>query len=71
MILSIVWFGACAVALVAITWIIRREDPEITVTAMFDQLMADRTIRVVIILIWWWLGWHVLAGQTVDPPGLP
>ncbi|WP_408605752.1 DUF6186 family protein [Leucobacter salsicius] len=32
---------------------------------LFDRLLEDRTVRVAVIAIWWWLGWHFLAGDTL------
>lgn len=66
MIPSILAFAVCAVALVSITLVERSRDPESTVTGMFDRLMTDRAVRVAVLLAWWWLGWHFLAGQTTD-----
>ncbi|XPP25685.1 MAG: DUF6186 family protein [Leucobacter sp.] len=68
MILSIVTFSLCGAALVIATMFLRRGDPEATVTGMFDRMMADRVVRVAVLLIWWWLGWHFLAGQTTEAP---
>ena len=65
---SLTWFLLCAAALAVAGWAIGRRYPAATVGAMFDRLMADRVIRIAVIVIWWWLGWHMLAGQTVDPP---
>lgn len=70
-ILSAGWFVLCGAALALAGWIIGRRYPAATVTALFDRLMADRIIRVSVIVIWWWLGWHILVGQTVDPPAAP
>ncbi|MBN9190509.1 MAG: hypothetical protein J0I62_18725 [Microbacterium sp.] len=68
---SVSCFVLCGAALAVTGWVIGRRYPAATVTAMFDRLMADRVIRVAIVVIWWWLGWHILAGQTVDPPVVP
>ncbi len=40
------------------------------VTEMLDSILAERAPRVAIVVFWWWLGWHFLVGQTVDPPVL-
>jgi hypothetical protein len=66
MIFSDLAFGACAVALVVATWWLHRMDDEATVTALFDAIMTSRAARIAIIIMWWWIGWHFLAGQTVD-----
>lgn len=38
------------------------------VTEMLDSTLAERAPRVVLVVFWWWLGWHFLVGQTVDAP---
>ncbi|WP_449282264.1 DUF6186 family protein [Leucobacter sp.] len=65
MILSITIFGLCAIALVVTALVERRRDPEATAGDLFDRLLADRTARLAMVVIWWWLGWHFLAGQTL------
>ena len=60
-------FTLAAVALVVCTWIASRADPDATATGLFDRIMQTRTSRVALIVCWWWLGWHVLVAQTVDP----
>ncbi len=37
-------------------------------TELLDEVLAERAPRFVLVLFWWWLGWHFLVGQTVDPP---
>lgn len=66
MTLSAISFVVCGIALVLAALFERRMDPEATVTGMFDRMMGDRAVRVAVLLIWWWLGWHFLAGQTTD-----
>lgn len=39
-------------------------------TELLDEMLAERAPRFVLVLFWWWLGWHFLVGQTVDPPVL-
>lgn len=65
MIISTAFFLLCTTALVLTTWRIRRRDPEATVTDLFDRLLEDRAVRIAVIVVWWWLGWHFLAGQTL------
>jgi hypothetical protein len=65
MIVSTAFFLLCAAALILASWRTRLHDPETTVTALFDRLLADRSVRLAVIVIWWWLGWHFLAGQTL------
>ncbi len=66
MIGSLLVFGACLIGLALTAWAARRQDPEVGVTELFDRIMADRTVRIAVIVCWWWLGWHFLVGQTVD-----
>lgn len=65
MIVSILAFVVCAIALLVTTIVLGHRDPEATVTAMFDRIMANRVNRIAVLLIWWWIGWHFLAGQTL------
>ncbi|MGB3374899.1 MAG: DUF6186 family protein [Microbacterium sp.] len=65
MIVSTAFFVLCAAALMLATWRIRLHDDEATVVDLFDRLLDDRTVRIAVIVVWWWLGWHFLAGQTL------
>lgn len=65
MTVSTAFFLLCAAALILASWRIRLRDPEATVTELFDRLLDDRTVRLAVIVVWWWLGWHFLAGQTL------
>ena len=58
-------FLACAVALLSASRVLHARRPDAAVTAMFDRMLSDRRIRLVVIVLWWWLGWHFLAGQTL------
>ena len=58
-------FLACAAAVAVSGWLIGRRYAEASTTAMFDRLMSDVPVRVAVVVIWWWLGWHFLAGQTL------
>lgn len=65
MTLSTIVFAALALLLLAVTFLERRLGSAVTVTGLFDQLMADRTRRISVLVLWWWLGWHFLAGVTL------
>ncbi|MRH28328.1 hypothetical protein GH740_03240 [Microbacterium sp. SYP-A9085] len=58
-------FLTCAAALAVAGWVIGRRHAEASVTAMFDRLMSEDATRIAVIVVWWWLGWHFLAGQTL------
>lgn len=58
-------FLMCGAALAVAGWLLGRRYADASVTGMFDRLMSDRGIRVAVIVIWWWLGWHFLAGVTL------
>lgn len=62
---SLAMFSLCALALLAAAAVFRRRDPEATLGGMFDRALEDRTVRLAVIVIWWWIGWHFLAGQTL------
>lgn len=65
MILSSFAFGLCAVALAVTSIVLQRRDPDVNVTGMFDRIMGNRVNRIAVLLMWWWIGWHFLAGQTL------
>ena len=44
-------FVLCAVALAFVSWRIRRRHPEATSDELFDRLLADRTVRVAVVVI--------------------
>ncbi|HEU0257670.1 MAG TPA: DUF6186 family protein [Microbacteriaceae bacterium] len=64
-ILSWTMFLLAGAALVVGRARVRAHHADATGRALFDRAMADRRIRVALIVIWWWLGWHFLAGQTL------
>jgi len=64
-VISTAAFLVCAAAVAVAGWLIGRRYAEASTTAMFDRLMSDRAVRVAVIVIWWWLGWHFFAGQTL------
>ena len=66
MIGSAIYFAACAVALIVSDRIARRSTDRVGVNDLFDRVLSSRTIRLAVLVCWWWLGWHFLAGQTVD-----
>lgn len=68
MTISIVIFFLCAAALLVTAIVAQFFDKDATVTALFELTMRDRTMRVAILLLWWWIGWHFLGGQTLETP---
>ena len=34
---------------------------------LLDRVMTTQAARLTILTFWWWLGWHFLVAQTVDP----
>lgn len=63
--LSAAYFTVCAIALVLVSWRLRLSHPEATVQELFDRLLDDRAVRIAVVVVWWWLGWHFLAGTTL------
>jgi len=60
-------FLACGACLAALVLGGRRDRGRIVPAAeLFDALLADRVTRLVILLFWWWIGWHFLVARTVD-----
>ena len=69
MIRSTVVFLLCGLALFVVLHAGVRRGAMVASARMFERAMANRTIRIAMILVWWWLGWHFLVGPTVDPSG--
>jgi hypothetical protein len=68
MIRSAVVFCLCGLALLLVMRAGVRRDAMAPSARMLERAMANRTIRIAMIVLWWWLGWHFLVGQTVGPP---
>lgn len=67
MIAGILVFLLCLAALLVSAWAARAADPHATVVELFDRALADRTVKLAMLVCWWWIGWHFLVAQTVDP----
>jgi hypothetical protein len=69
MIISAIGFVLCAGMIVAMGILGQRDRDRLApIGDLLDRVMATRAARVAIIVFWWWIGWHVLVAQTVDPP---
>ena len=67
-VLAATGFLVCASALVVLVILGARDrDRFAPPSDLFDRVLASRTARVAIVVVWWWLGWHFLVAQTVDP----
>jgi hypothetical protein len=65
---TVVVYLACVLAAIGLMLVSRRSSTAMaSVEGLLDVVLADRAVRVTLILFWWWLGWHFLVGQTVDP----
>jgi hypothetical protein len=70
--LTILGYLTClGVALVLVVFSHRRNAPFATLSEVLAVVLADRAVRIAIIVFWWWLGWHFLVARTVDPPLMP
>ena len=60
----IVLSAYAALATMAGTLILLAHRPRtglLPLSALFRVILTDRSVRVVILLFWWWLGWHFLV----------
>jgi hypothetical protein len=68
MIVSAIGFLLCAGAIVVMGALSQRDRDRLAPFGdLLDRVMATRAARVAIIVFWWWIGWHFLVAQTVDP----
>jgi len=52
-------FGLTAVGIDAMAH--RAGSRLVPVAVLLQSAMANRTVRIAVLLIWWWLGWHFLV----------
>ncbi len=61
-VITISGFAGTVVALTLLEILARRERSGIpTIGQCFGYLMRPRIGRILVLLAWWWLGWHLLA----------
>lgn len=59
---AVAGFTLLAVAVLAIDRRARRPQSRLVgFAAVVGRLMATRTGRIGVLVVWWWLGWHFLA----------
>lgn len=58
-------FVLCGLVLVALALDGRREGSRLLpFGSLLDRVMVSRVPRVVLVLFWWWLGWHFLVLES-------
>jgi hypothetical protein len=68
MILSTLGFASEAAAIITLVILGQRDHDRLaTLSELLDRVMATRAARITLLTFWWWLGWHFLVAQTVDP----
>ena len=55
------------VALILTLWSHRHPEKLTPPGTLLDTVMESRSARLAVIVFWWWIGWHFLFAQTVDP----
>ncbi len=66
---TIVIYTLCVIAAALLAFGAHRPSWRIaTVTEALDAVLIERAPRIALVIYWWWLGYHFLVGQTVDPP---
>jgi hypothetical protein len=67
-ILSTLGFALEAAAIVTLVILGQRDQNRFaTLGELLDRVMSTRAARITILTFWWWLGWHFLVAQTIDP----
>jgi hypothetical protein len=67
-IVSTLGFAFEAAAIVTLVILGQRENDRFaSLGELLDRVMVTRAARITILTFWWWLGWHFLVAQTVDP----
>lgn len=63
---TITAYGAVALGVVALT-VLPRARPDLLErpSVLADRMMREPAARVVLVVFWWWVGWHFLAGVTL------
>jgi len=56
--LTVVGFAVITVALVGLEATARRDESRPTIGDVFSVLVSSNTGRFLVLLGWWWLGWH-------------
>ena len=55
-------FAALGLAAVAIDSMAHRAGSRLVpVAVLLQTAMGRRTVRIAVLLVWWWLGWHFLV----------
>jgi len=58
----IVVFAAFGLAAIAIDMMAHRSGSRLVpVAVLLQSAMGQRTVRIAVLLVWWWLGWHFLV----------
>ncbi len=67
-VLTIAVYGVLVLAAVVLTVLAHRRPGSVDgLGAVLDRGLASRPARVVVLLLWLWLGWHFFVGATVTP----
>ncbi len=50
-----------------LVWIASKVKPETIapLSGLVDRLMHERNMRLVLVAVWWWLGWHFYTDPTL------
>ena len=55
-------FAAFGLAAIVIDSMARRSGSRLVpVAVLLRSAMGRRTVRIAVLLVWWWLGWHFLV----------
>jgi hypothetical protein len=55
-------YAALAMSAAALILLAHRPGTSLVrLSTLLQVILADRSVRVVVLLFWWWLGWHFLV----------
>jgi Family of unknown function (DUF6186) len=62
---TVIWYLLYALPVVGmfVLWWLGRTKPQSVarLSSLVEHIMINRTTRIAVITVWWWLGWHFFS----------